>query len=95
MPAFAIDTLTHKLETTAIEHLPENKAHIQLVETRAAPVAQLCDRCKTERGYRAFRLCFFCMQETVWHPANAKITATAQLQRKWCCQAAALSAADT
>ena len=88
MPAFAIDTLTHKLETTAIEHLPENRAHIQLntdqgaVETRAAPVAQLCDRCKTERGYRAFLLCFFCMQETVWHPANAKITATAQLRRR-------------
>lgn len=45
-----------------------------------------CERCglfpprPRERG--PFRLCFFCMQETVWHPANAKITASAQLRRR-------------
>jgi hypothetical protein len=36
MPAYSIEKLAHKLETPAIGHLPENKAHIQLNTAQGA-----------------------------------------------------------
>ena len=41
-----------------------------------------CERCGSKPRRGKFKLCFWCMETTVWHAAAAKITATARRKRQ-------------